>query len=566
MPSKLHRYHQSRIVAVQRGFRCTIAALALIECWVCRFSMNPDGISYMDVGDQYWKGNWHAALNSYWSPLYCWLIGLLFRVTKPTMRWEFPEVHLLNFAIFMAALFCFEFFWRELLASRNDETWAGCSGPYAWVLGYVAFLGVHFGVDSLELVTPDLLVAALVCMASGMMLRFAGGRISTASAGLFGILLGVGYLAKAAMLPFAAFVMTTMLAVVWKKSGKKRIIGAALLGFLTVSMPFIAALSWNQHRFTFGDSGSVNQGWLVNSVQPIQRHWQGSEPGHRDALHPTRMIFNWPAAYGFATPIAGTYPVWYDPSYWYAGLDSSVHPLRQVRAFTREATKIVFYVLIPKGVLTAVVLVMFFLSDRVGGAWRQLIRFWPILIPVIATTLMYALVFWEPRYTSGVMLVGWSAMLASTSISREERRRKVAQAASLVLGVFTTCAAFGVLIHGYGLRNSVQRSQQVAVADRLRAMGIEPGDHVALIGNGFYAYWARLEKVEIVAEVPHGINSEIADSASAFWNSSPEGEQAVLNVLKSTGAKAVISDSVPVVLPPGWVPIENTEHAVYFFR
>ena len=24
--------------------------------------------------------------------------------------------------------------------------------------------------------------------------------------------------------------------------------------------------------------------------------------------------------YEFGTPIAGTYPVWYDPSYWYEGL------------------------------------------------------------------------------------------------------------------------------------------------------------------------------------------------------------------------------------------------------
>ena len=58
--------------------------------------------------------------------------------------------------------------------------------------------------------------------------------------------------------------MTTMLAVVWKKSGRKGSLALALLGFLTVSMPFIAALSWNQHRFTFGGSGSVNRGWLVN--------------------------------------------------------------------------------------------------------------------------------------------------------------------------------------------------------------------------------------------------------------------------------------------------------------
>jgi hypothetical protein len=44
---------QSSIVLVQRCFRFAIAALALIEFWICRFSMNPDGISYMDMGDQY---------------------------------------------------------------------------------------------------------------------------------------------------------------------------------------------------------------------------------------------------------------------------------------------------------------------------------------------------------------------------------------------------------------------------------------------------------------------------------------------------------------------------------
>ena len=108
-------------------------------------------------------------------------------------------------------------------------------------------------------------------------------------------------------------------------------------------------------------------------------------------------------------------------------------------------------------------------------------------------------------------------------------------------------------------------AQQVAVAERLRTMGIEPGDHVALIGDGFdEAYWARLEKVRIVAEVPH--NLETGDSATAFWNSGLEGEQTVLNVLKSTGAKAVIAAAPPRVLPSGWIQIGNTEHAVYFFR
>lgn len=123
-----------------------------------------------------------------------------------------------------------------------------------------------------------------------------------------------------------------------------------------------------------------------------------------------------------------------------------------------------------------------------------------------------------------------------------------------------------MLVHAYRLRNGAQQSQQVLVADRLRTMGIKAGDHVTVIGNSFDANWVRLEKVEIVAEVPRGIHSEIDDSASAFWNSSPEAEQTVLNALKNTGAKVVVSDWRPEVLPPGWTPIEHTWQAVYFFR
>lgn len=107
---------------IQRGFRWALAAWALLDSWMCRFQMSPDGVSYLDMGDQYWRGNWHGALNPQWSPLYGWLTGLLFRVTKPSMRWEYPEVHLLNLAIFLATLFCFEFFWCELLASIGDKS------------------------------------------------------------------------------------------------------------------------------------------------------------------------------------------------------------------------------------------------------------------------------------------------------------------------------------------------------------------------------------------------------------------------------------------------------------
>jgi hypothetical protein len=575
--AKVHGQHEeSSIVRVQLGFRWAIALYALIDCWIYRFYINSDGVSYLDIGDQYWKGNWQAALNAYWSPLYSWLTGLMFCVTKPTMRWEYPEVHLLNFVILVAALFCFEFFWRELLAWRGDNAWAGSSRLYAWILGYLLFAYVHFVVTpiliptpDLMLVTPDLIVAALVYLASGMILRFATGRMCTVSAGLFGGLLGVGYLAKTAMLPFAIVIMMTMLAVAWRQHGRKWMIGATLLGFLIVSLPFIIALSLHEHRFTFGDTGKINYAIEVNGMPA--RHWQGDEPGHTKALHPTRKIFSWPQVYEFAEPVAGTYPIWYDRSYWNAGINSSMHPVRQIRVLVGNAMRIAQYLVAETGFLTAVLMMMFLLSDRIKESWQILMGFFPILVPAIAMFLMYAMVLspsesWEPRYFIGVTVVAWGAVIASTCISGEEKRIKVLRASSLILGIMVLCSMLNVLERDYGFNreesSQVNEYRPYIVAEQLRTMGMRPGDHVAVIssttGN---SHWARLEKVKIIAEV-----MDTDDTSSVFWTSGKECEETVLSVLKSIGVTAVIADKPPRVLLPGWVPVGNTGYAVYFFR
>jgi hypothetical protein len=556
------RCAQRGISVVQWSFRSAIAVYALIDCWMCRFSMNPDGISYLDMGDLYWKGNWRIALNSYWSPLYGWLTGFLLRMTKPAMRWEFPEVHLLNFAILLAALFGFEFFWRELLASRDIETWELASLEYAWILGYLLFACVLLVDETLALVTPDLLVAAIVFITSGMILRFTRGSMVAASTFLLGVLLGIGYLAKAAMLPFAVISIITMLVIAWKQHLRKSLVAAATLGFLTVALPFSTLLSLNMHRPTFGDSARINQGWLVNGVLPKFRHWQGDRS--MPAQHPTRRLFISPDVYEFATPVEGTYPVWYDPGYWYAGLDSSVHPAREILTFVRETNVIVSHIFRLQKALVIVVLMMILLSDGIGSWWRRLMRLWPILIPSTLVILMYAIVHWEERYTWGVVVVLFGAAMVSTVFSDEGQRTRAFRTAALILALLTiSWIPESIIRHN---ARSVEEQQQVLVAEQLHAMGIEPGDHVALIGDGIHAYWARLAKVRIVAEVPHSLDSQASDSAAVFWNSSPERKQAVLDVLRSTGAKAVVTDTPPSTVPPGWVSMGNSERFVYFFR
>jgi hypothetical protein len=246
-----------------------------------------------------------------------------------------------------------------------------------------------------------------------------------------------------------------------------------------------------------------------------------------------------------------------------------MHPVREVKAFLKNVDQIGKYMLMTHGVLTTIVLMIFLLSDRIRESWRRFMGFWPIVVPAVSVLVMYAMVHWEPRYTSGIMLVGCGTVMASTCISQEERRVKVLRAASLMLGAMVVFWELAVLMHSYG--DSGQWAQQVVVAERLRTMGIKQGDYVALIGDGLHdQYWARLEKVKIIAELPHNLEPEdptaVFWNSAAFWNSNQENEQAVLTVLKNTGAKAAIADTPPRLLPPGWVQIGNTGHAVYFFR
>ena len=58
----------------------------------------------------------------------------------------------------------------------------------------------------------------------------------------------------------------------------------------------------------------------VRSI-PRRRTALLSEPGQRfrPLVHPSRKILDTPPIYEFATPVKGTLPIWYDPSYWTEG-------------------------------------------------------------------------------------------------------------------------------------------------------------------------------------------------------------------------------------------------------
>ena len=82
---------QERSISKYKVLRvsCWLIALTLgaAQAWATRFTMNPDGVSYLDIGDAYWRGDWHNAINAYWSPMYSWILGLFVRALKPSAYW-----------------------------------------------------------------------------------------------------------------------------------------------------------------------------------------------------------------------------------------------------------------------------------------------------------------------------------------------------------------------------------------------------------------------------------------------------------------------------------------------
>ena len=107
--------------------------------------MNPDGISYLDLGDAYLRGDWANAANSYWSPMYAWILGSANRIFHPSVWWQFPLAHLVNLAIFLFALYCFRYLVRAFLQASTEPpstlpaTTFGLPNWSLWSISYALF-------------------------------------------------------------------------------------------------------------------------------------------------------------------------------------------------------------------------------------------------------------------------------------------------------------------------------------------------------------------------------------------------------------------------------------------
>lgn len=553
------------VAAVQFTFRIAVAALGLVSTWFTRFTLNEDGMSYLDLGREFWHGNWRWAVNRVWSPLYAWLNGLITGLVHPSLKWEFPFVHLVNLGLLIAALFGFEFCWREMLRFAHQDREGSTDQAYLWASAYLLFIYIHWLRSSglqmdVALVTPDLMVATLCYIASGLVLRVCRIGPTMKTGAELGAVLGVGYLAKSTMLPFAVVVFLSLFWCIRKRKGAIASVATGLLAFSVIAAPLITVFSISDGHLSFGDSAALNQAWHVNGVRPMYRHWQGT-PGHPPE-HPTRAIFRWPEAFEFATPVPGTYPVWLDPEYWEAGVDTSFHARAEWAAISRNLLEYRKFVLGETPFLTAILMVVILSQGSLLSYLRRIGTFWPILLPALCMFLTYALVHWEHRYTTAFETMAAATVFAATSAGTETRSVNLKRGAVLALGIVALCSTTMALLKARVENWSA--SAQVDIAQGLQQMGLRPGESIAIIGDGFDDYWAHLAQLHIVAEVPH--DEGMRDSAAAFWSAPSSTQVDLLTALERTGARAVIGGQMGFARPPGWIEVGKTGFLVYFFR
>lgn len=550
---------------LERILALATLALGLFHTWLGRYAMDPDGMSYLDVGQSFFRRDWANAVNAWWSPLYPWTVGLVVGIAKPSPRWEFPVARLVNFGVFVLTLLAFRFLLHALIAfsrKQNSDSVPDAGAPLQeWMMvlfGYAIFLWVALEVETPWDMTPDLAVMACVCLASGMLVRLRpGDKLSWFA--LFGVILGVGYWTKAILFPLGF--VTLAAGYWWKRSspGWGRAMIVAGLFFLCTSAPLIILLSHQKGRFTFSDTGKLNYAWYV-SPRTFWRNWQGEVPGSGIPVHPTRQLLRHPPLFEFDGPVAGTYPPWTDPSYWNEGLKwhFKLKPQLEVLAVSVPSEVRLLFRARPDLLVGLIVLAL--LSGRMWLAGLR--ELWPLVAISVVGMGLYLPLVENDRYLGGFVLVLFLALLAAVRLGPQAQK----SAAYVALAVFFTMslatadytvrvATHHLAIPGSGPNSTVQ---DITAAEQLWRMGMQPGDKVAIIMNGTSAYWAHLAKLRIVAEI-----MDTGHGTAEFWNAPGEVQQQVYDLSAHAHAKLVVAACPSLGIPTGWEQVAGTPYCAH---
>ena len=321
------RYVSTRLLQrILAGYLLLLLPAAWLAARYDRYAIDGDAVAYMDIADLLHAHRWAGAVNGYWHPLYpavLWFAQVVFRPTRMT---ELNAYYAINFVLFLMQIVSMLLFVRALVRLRTR-----LSPAVAPLLPLAALqlLGVSLLVIatmrelSLGKVRTDGLLQALILLGLAMLMEALAAEAFSAAltyAALMGFFLGLGYLTKS-----FAFVLTLLsvgvlvlfgVFVQRRKPGQCLVPGiVALAVFAMVAGPYMAALSLQKDRFDFGN---LNYVWYVSGTEkmhllPSMTDSFGSATVH--LVHPEKQLMASPRVYSYKALANGTYPPWFDTTY-----------------------------------------------------------------------------------------------------------------------------------------------------------------------------------------------------------------------------------------------------------
>jgi hypothetical protein len=493
-------------------------------------------------------------------------IAAVLRILNPLRAQEVAVAHLANLIIFVLGALAFLFFWKAFLddvTEKNVEARSMRGSVWWGVIGCCLYSYTAFSIYNIPTVSPDLLVQASLTAAAGFLLRLRGGLRSN-SGGIIGlgVVLGLGYLAKAVVLPLA---IVFFVLAFWRTGGTRKaakLLLPGLLVFAVIVAPYVYAMSQHKGRLSFGDAGRLNYAWLISWNHMPQQAWDGEPHGTGTPVHAPRRIQSSPDIFEFASPIEGTYPLWGDPSYWNEGLAAPFRLGKQVRELAVNLATLAKVTILDDREVTLCFLFLIACIWRKSNASEISSEInWPLVLLAAAGFGLYCLIHVEHRYFGALDIFLWAAVLGYAAPRFAEDKRLL-RAMGICLFVAVLSANGLVVRNEYSHRN--QKDSNVETAEALLARGIKSGDRVAVIGSGAEATWARIAGIRITVMVP-AYRPGLSDSPEAmFWASDRTISQS-LAVIRATGVAAVVTQQPPPIQRQGWERLGSTNRFVLKF-
>lgn len=237
-----------------RQYRLLIASILYLACCLLLYPyysyiFDDDGIGYMMVARRLAGGDWHNAVNGYWSPLHSWIVVPLI---KSGMT-EITAFRISNWIIGLLILV-----WVHRLSNKT-----GLSNQLKAILLMVCIpIAIHYAIYE---VAADVLFCWLALVYTDIITEkdfFEKPRLNL----LCGVVAALLYFSKAYAFPF--FLLHFTLVQGWfyfttddpgKMKWLLRNMALGIGSFLLLSAPWIWTLYEKYDEFTFGYSGRLNQ-------------------------------------------------------------------------------------------------------------------------------------------------------------------------------------------------------------------------------------------------------------------------------------------------------------------